>query len=190
MHEVSSSSSELPENWIVNGHWQDSFHPLHPAPTTLGMLMWLAANVCEPRAGLLGCSDVMSGDAGCYHGYWWDATCRLQELCLWFVMVTTLNELQSCRRGNSYGDGHQTCWYLGDCECWGWGVTVRYWCVVFRHCNVSSEVRVEQWSRRVGVHSGNIETECGDWGAFHHHLHHPHPHQTVAALTLTNTLAD
>ena len=59
-----------------------------------------------------------------------------------------------------------------------------------RHCNVSSEVRVEQWSRRVGVHSGNIETECGDWGAFHHHLHHPHPHHTVAALTLTNTLAD
>ena len=52
MHEVSSSSSELPENWIVNGHWQDSFHPctLH-APTTWGMLMWLAANVCELRAG-------------------------------------------------------------------------------------------------------------------------------------------
>ena len=97
----------------------------------------------------MGCSDVMSGDAGCYHGYWWDATCRMQEFCLWFVMVTTLNELQSCRRGNSYGDGHQTCWYLGDCECWGWVVTVRYWCVVlgwpvFRHCNVSSEVRVEQ----------------------------------------------
>ena len=58
MHEVSSSSSELPENWIVNGHWQDSFHPLHPAPTTWGMLMWwLAANVCELRAGQ--CDAVM-----------------------------------------------------------------------------------------------------------------------------------
>ena len=188
MHEVSSSSSELPENWIVNGHWQDSFHPCTPTPTTWGMLMWwLAANVCEPRAGQ------------------WDAVMLCQEMqgvimdtdemqhagCRNYACdLTTLNELQSCRRGNSYGDGHQTCWYLGDCECWGWGVTVRYWCVVFRHCNVSSEVRVEQWSRRVGVHSGNIETECGDWGAFHHHLHHPHPHHTVAALTLTNTLAD
>ena len=120
--------------------------------------------------------------------------CNMQAAGIMLVIChgdhCTLNELQSCRRGNSYGDGLQTCWYLGDFQCWGWGVTVRYWCVVFRHCNVSSEVRVEQWSRRVGVHSGNIETECGDWGAFHHHLHHPHPHHTVAALTLTNTLAD
>ena len=105
-------------------------------------------------------------------------------------MVTTVNELQFCRRGKRK--------YVGTWEIVSVGageLTVRYWCVVlgwpvFRHCNVSSEVRVEQWSRRVEIHSGNIETECGDWGAFHHHLHHPHPHHTVAALTLTNTLAD
>ena len=30
--------------------------------------------------------------------------------------VTTLNELQSCRRGNSYGDGNQKCWFVGTWE--------------------------------------------------------------------------
>ena len=63
--------------------------------------MWLTANVCEPRAGQ------------------WDAVMLCQEMqgvimdtdemqhagCRNYACdLTTLNELQSCRRGNSYGE--------------------------------------------------------------------------------------
>ena len=80
-------------------------------------MWWLAANVCELRAGQ--CDAVMLCQE--MQGVIMDTDEMQHAGCRNYACdLTTLNELQSCRVGNSYGDGHQACWYLGDCECRGW----------------------------------------------------------------------